>query len=96
MRAPLKVTNRKKGNQPKIYIGGIFSDGGEIIISPDVWGNPHFTRVPPRAPYVMRLNAAASLIAAAENVSDRAARKQMQTLAQQMVKAALPAIQARG
>ena len=33
------VKNRVKGKQPKIYIGGIFSDGGGFIISVDVWGH---------------------------------------------------------
>ena len=63
MKVPVKAPGKRvgtkpphltKGKQPKIFLGGIFSDGGGIIISWDRWGNPHFKRVPPRSPYVMR------------------------------------------
>lgn len=90
-----KPPNLKKGGQPKIYIGGIFSDGGGIIISPDQWGRPHFKRVPPWQPDVMRLSVAANLVAGAKKISSRATRKQMQTLAEKIVMEALPGIQSR-
>ena len=90
-----KVTNRIKGNQPKVFIGGIFEGGAGIVITIDVWGRPHIKRVPPRQPDVMRLSAASALLAQADKISSRTMRKQMTALAEQIVKEALPGLQAR-
>jgi hypothetical protein len=45
---PLK--NRNKGNNPKVYIGGIFNDGGGTIIVPDRTGRVSIKHVPPYSP----------------------------------------------
>jgi len=88
------IKNRKKGNQPKVYFG-IFNDAGGFIISVDVWGRPILKRVPPWQPFVERLAVVSNLLMQAEKTKDRGTRKQLHSLAQQIVGAALPAIQAR-
>lgn len=88
------IKSRKKGNQPKVYFG-IFNDAGGFIISVDVWGRPILKRVPPWQPFVERLAAVSSLLAQAEKTKDRGTRKQLQSLAEQIVGDAMPAIQAR-
>ncbi len=45
------IKNRNKGNTPKVYIGGIFQDGGGPIITPDRTGRVSIKRVPPYSPF---------------------------------------------
>ncbi len=86
--------NKKKGNQPKVFFG-IFNDAGGFIISVDVWGHPHITRVPPRQPDIERMAVAANLLAQADKVKNRETRKQLESTAQQIAGEAIPALRQR-
>lgn len=90
-----RVKNRVKGKQPKGYIGGIFSDGGGVIISVDVWGHPHIKRVPPREPLVENMAAVSSLLQQAEKTKNKETRKQLNDLAVQLAGKALQRIGAQ-
>jgi len=89
-----KVGSKKKGNQPKVWIGAIFQDGGGVVISVDVFGRPVLKRIPPWQPDVARLAIVGNLLSAADRVRDRATRKQLNTLAEQIATEALPGLQA--
>ncbi|HLZ04894.1 MAG TPA: hypothetical protein VKR55_22425 [Bradyrhizobium sp.] len=51
------VTNRNKGKTPRVYVGGIFNDGGGTIITPDRTGRVSIKQVPPYSPPGMRYSA---------------------------------------
>ena len=92
------VKNRVKGKQPKVYIGGIFNDGGGFIISVDVWGHPHIKRIPPWEPLVANLAVISNLLQQAGKTKDQRTRNQFNALALQVAEKALPGMrsQARG
>ncbi len=89
------VKNRVKGKQPKVYIGGIFSDGGGVVISVDVWGHPHIKRIPPWEPLVENMTVVANLLQQAGKTKNREIRNQLNTLALQFAGKALPALGAQ-
>jgi hypothetical protein len=86
--APVK--NRVKGKQPKVYLGGIFTDGGGFIISVDVWGHPHIKRIPPWEPLVENLAVVSNLLQQARKTKNLETRKQLNTLALHIAEKALP------
>jgi hypothetical protein len=90
-----KIPNKKKGNQPKVFLGAVFSDGGGILITIDVFGGAHIKRIPPRQDDVQRLIVASNLLEQSEKVESRETRKQIHDLAEQIVKDAFPAFQSR-
>jgi hypothetical protein len=85
---------KKKGNQPKVFIG-IFNDAGGFIISVDVWGRPHIKPVPPWQPDIERLATAANLLAQAGKVKNRETRKQLEATAQRIAGEAMPVLRER-
>jgi len=91
--APVK--NRVKGRQPKVYIGGIFNDGGGIVISVDVWGHPVIKRIPPWEPLIEALEVMSNLLQLAEKTKSQPMRKQLNDLILQLAGKALPGMSAR-
>lgn len=89
------IKNRVKGKQPKVYIGGIFSDGGGFIISVDVWGHPHIKRIPPWEPLIENLAVASTLLQQAGKTKNLQTRKQLNELAVQLAGKALPGMNAQ-
>ncbi len=92
------VKNRVKGKQPKVYIGGIFADGGGFVISIDVWGHPHIKRIPPWEPLIENLAVVSNLLQQAGKTKNQETRKQLNALALQIAGKALPGMkgQVRG
>ena len=87
--------NRVKGKQPKVYIGGIFSDGGGVIISVDVWGHPHIKRIPPWEPLVENLAVVSNLLQQTGKTKNKETRTQLNELAVQLAGKALAKIGAQ-
>lgn len=79
----------------KIFVGGVTGDGGGYIITLGGDGHVVIKRIPPWDPGVSvlsPLDAALGLMAQAEASRDTKARKQLQSLAQQMLAKNEPAI----
>ena len=91
--APVK--NRVKGKQPKVYIGGIFNDGGGFIISVDVWGHPHIKRIPPWEPLLESLAVVSNLLQQAGKTKNLGIRKQLNELALQVAEKVLPGMRSQ-
>jgi hypothetical protein len=91
--APVK--NRVKGKQPKVYIGGIFNDGGGFIVSVDVWGRPHIKRIPPWEPLLENLAVVSNLLQQAGKTKNLGIRKQLNELALQVAEKVLPGMRSQ-
>ncbi len=64
-----------------VYLGGIFSDGGGIEISPTRSGGFVVKRIPPRQPAFERLAAVAAVFAQAEAVKSPELKAQLHDFA---------------
>lgn len=91
--APVK--NRVKGKQPKVYIGGIFNDGGGFIISVDVWGHPHIKRIPPWEPLLENLAVLSNLLQQARKTKNLGIREQLNEFALQVAEKVLPGMRSQ-
>jgi hypothetical protein len=89
----VKIPAKKKGNQPKVWVGGIFQDGGGFVISFDRTGRISIKPVPPWQPDIARLAVIGSLVQTAQKAKSRADRKQLNILAEQIAADALAGIQ---
>ena len=82
-----KVNIPRKGKTPigGVYLGGVFNDGGGIIIFPGNDGNLHIKIIPPSAPVFGQLQVISGLASAAAASEDSGISRQLRQLAEKML-----------
>jgi hypothetical protein len=84
-----KLPRHGKTHIGTVYLGGIFSDGGGLEISPTKDGGWVLKRIPPRQPVFEQLTAAALLVERAGAIGSPELQERMMALANDIVTASL-------